>query len=436
MGGPLNGDGGAVSPLVVARNRNLSFALYVSELMRPFLTALTAALLFATACSPAAVFSDLALCLKPTAPGSTGEASTAALVDRADVIVLASVVRSEPTNTPGNYDDQGARRVTLRTIQSAKGAAPPEFVVLDGPCPMLMATQGESLIAFLEPSPGGGLKPIGLPTSALRTTANRTLQQLMAEISAIRPLDAEARGIFERSGWTVTAKRDFSEFGLPALSEFGLAGREIRGAGGVVTEPFERYAMLSGDVGLDPRPYAGHRAELLTFWLERKPPEFAEGTPFGHALISERRLIGAWVTVFAGGGPSSVRDRAGTLAAPVTRGSFPPANRAPNGINIAQAYDLAATRTIAFKTGTGGNGEITDPARIRAFVDSLDTTLPTTQAIWDQSSRPTTYYLHFDSGTGFFSIQYELSDGVLTVVTDGFSVSPGQRFADLVANIR
>lgn len=398
--------------------------------------AVLTALVFATACSPAAVFSDLVLCIKPVAVGSPGEASLPALVDRADVIVLATVVRSEPTNTPGNYDDQGARRVTLRTIQSAKGAAPAEFVVVDGPCPVLMATQGESLIAFLEPDPGGpGLKTIGLPTSALRATANRSLAQLMAEIGAIRPLDAEARGIFERSGWTVTAKRDFSEFDLPALAEFGLAGREIRGAMPAVTEPFERYAVLSADVGLDPRPYAGHRAELLTFWLERKPPEFAEGTPFGHVLISERRIVGAWVTVFPEGGPFSVRDRVAALAAPSTRRSFPPVNRVPNGINIAQAYDLAATRTIVFKTGAGGSGEITDPARIRAFADALDARLPTTQAIWDQTSRATTYYIHFDSGTSFFSTQYELSDGVLTVATDGFSVNPGQRFAALVAGL-
>jgi hypothetical protein len=392
------------------------------------------ALVFAIACSPPPVFDDLILCIKPGAPGPTGEPSIPALVDRADVIVLATAVRSEPTNTPGNYDNQGARRVTLRTMETAKGSAPAEFVMIDGPCPVLMATQGESLIAFLEPNPEGpGLKTIGLPTSALRATPNRTLQQVMSEIAAVRPLDTEARGIFERNGWTVTAKRDVSEFDLPALSEFGLAGREIRGAMPDVREPFDRYALLSGEVGLDLRPYAGHRAELLTFWLERKPPGFAEGTPFGHILISERRLVGAWVTVFPEGGPFSVRERAAALAAPNIRRSFPPVNRAPSGINVAQAYDLATTRTIAFKTGGGGSGEITDPARIRAFVDALDATLPTTQAIWDQSSSPTIYYLHFDSGTRFFSVQYDSSDGVLTVAADGFAIKPGPRFAALVA---
>jgi uncharacterized protein DUF4830 len=403
--------------------------------MRVVRAALTA-LVFATACSPVAVFDDLILCIKPGAPGPIGEPSIPALVDRADVIVLVTVVRSEPTNTPGNYDNQGARRVTLKTVQSGKGSAPAEFVVVDGPCPVLMATQGESLIAFLEQSPGGSsLKTIGLPTSALRATANRTLAQLMAEISAVRPLDGEARGLLERNGWTVTAKRDFSEFDIPRLSEFGLAGGEIRGAAPSVSEPFERYAVLSADVGLDVRPYAGHRAELLTFWLERKPPEFAEGTPFGHVLISERRLVGAWVTLFPEGGPFSVRERAAALAAPNTRRSFPPMNRAPSGINISQAYDLATTRTIVFKTGAGGSGEITDPARIRAFVDALDANMPTTQAILDRSSRPSIYYIHFDSGTRFFSTEYDSQDGVLTVAADGFAIKPGPRFAALVAGL-
>lgn len=361
----------------------------------------------------------------------------AALVDRADVIVLATVQRAEPTNTPGNYDDQGARRVTLRTIQTAKGAAPLEFVVLDGPCPMLMATPGESLIAFLETNAAGtGLRPIGLPTSALRATAARTLPQLLAEISGIRPLDADARAIFERNGWTVTAKRDFREFDLPQLAEFGLAARRIRGAEPDVSEPFERYAALSADVGLDPRPYAGRRAELLTFWLERRPPEFAQGTPFGHVLIAERRLVGAWVTVVPEGGPFSVRDRAAALAAPNARRSFPPVNRAPDGIDIAQAYGLAGTRRIIFKTGAGGNGEITDPARIRALVGALGGTLPTAQAAWDTTSRPTAYYLHFELGTGYLSVQYDSQDGLLTVAMDGFSVKPGQRLAALIAEIR
>jgi hypothetical protein len=401
--------------------------------MRLVGAALTAFVL-AAACSPVPSFADdLILCIKPVVQGSAGQLSIPALVDRADVVVLATVLRTEPTNTPGYYDNQGARRVTLRTAQTAKGATPAEFAVLDGPCPVLFATQGESLVAFLETDPGGGLKPIGLPTSVLRATANRTLPQLMAEIAAIRPLDADARGIFERNGWAVTAKRDVSEFELPPLSEFGLAGREIRGAMPSVTEPFERYAVLSADVGLDLRPHAGQRAELLTFWLERKPPEFPEGTPFGHILISGRRLVGAWVTVFPEGGPFSVRDRAAALAAPNTRRSFPPTNRAPNGINIARAYDLAATRMIVFKTGAGGSGEITDPARIRAFVDALDATMPTTQATLDQNSRATTYYIHFDSETRFFSIQYDSQDGVLTVAADGFSIKPGPLFAAVVA---
>lgn len=399
--------------------------------------ALIAVALGASCSSAEPVFDIGPLCLTPAPPGSPGEASLAALVDRADVIVRATVQRTEPTKVPGHYDRQGARLVTLRTVQVAKGTAPTEVVVLDGPCPSLMTTQGESLVAFLETAPAGqGLRPVGLPTSALRATPGRSLEQLMAEIGAIRTLDGDARAIFERHGWTVTWKRDVREFDLPRLSEFALAGRQIRGAEPDVREPFERYVALSSDVGLDPRPYAGQRAELLTFWLERRPPELAQGTPFGHVLIAQRRLVGAWVTVSPERGPFSVRDRAGALAASTARRSFPPPNRAPGGIDIALAYDLAKTRTIAFKTGGGGNGEITDPARIRAFVDALSGTVPTTQAVSDTSSRPTAYYLHFGSGDGYVSLVYDSQDGLLTIARDGLAVRPDPRFAALIAELR
>lgn len=404
--------------------------------MRLARAALIAIALGSSCSSPNPTFDVAAACLTP-APGlAAGELSLAALIDRADVIVHATVQRTEPTNVPGYYDRQGAQRVTLRTVQIAKGAAPPEVVVLDGPCPSLMATQGESLVAFLETVPAGqGLRPVGVPTSALRATSGRSLPQLMAEIGAIRPLDGDARGMFERHGWTVTGKRDVRQFDLPGVSEFALAARQIRGVELDVREPFERYVELSSDVALDPRPYAGQRAELLTFWLERRPPELAQGTPFGHVLIAERRLVGAWVTVFPEAGPFSVRDRAAALAASTARRSFPPPNRAPGGIDIALAYDLAKTQRIAFKTGGGGNGEITDPARIRAFVEALSGTLPTTQAVRD-SPRPTAYYLHFDSGTGYVSLVYDSQEGLLTVAHDGFAVRPDPRFAALIADLR
>src|SRR5688500_12859877 len=89
-----------------------------------------------TSCSPAAQVVDAgAAWLAPAPAPSPDDVSLGALVDRADVTVHAPVQRTEPTNAPGYYDAQGARRVTLRTVQSSKGAAPPEFAVLDGPCP-------------------------------------------------------------------------------------------------------------------------------------------------------------------------------------------------------------------------------------------------------------------------------------------------------------
>lgn len=376
-------------------------------------------------------------CLGPAAPGSEADLSIPALVDRSDVIALVNVLKVEPTRTAGNYDDQGARRVTLRTVQAAKGAAPAEFPVLDGPCPMLLARQGEALVVFLEPVPGGaGLKPIGFPVAALRATEGRPLAQLMTEIGAVRPLDGEARSLFERYGWTVTATRGVAELDVPRRSEFGLAGGQLRGAAAELREPFERYALLSDDVGLDLRAHAGGRAELLTFWLEHQPPEFTAGTAFGQVLIADRRLVGAWVNVFPERGVFSVRDRARALAAPDVRPSYPPANRAMGEINIAKTYDLPATRSIAFKTGVGGNGELTDPQRIRAFVDALDQTLPTKQAVREPLTGPTAYFLHFVSGSRTVSVEYDARSGTLAVTADGFSVEPGQRFAALIVELR
>lgn len=382
------------------------------------------------------IFEDLAACLAPADPGSAGEGSLAVLVDRAELIATVSVTKAERTYI-GYKDRVGARRLTLRTLESLKGTAPTEFVVDDGPCPMLVATEGETFVALLTATSGigAGLKPIGLPASALRATSTRTLAQLASNIRAIRPLDGDARALFAKYGWTVTSAEGSGEFDLPPLAQFPMASREIRGAVPAIMGSLDRYATLSDDVGLDMRVAAGQHVERLSFWLDRKPPEYAEATRFGHVLIFERRIVAAWITVFPQGGPFSVRDRTSVLASSGAPASFPPVNRFPNGVNVAQAYDLARAMSVAYKTGTGKNGRVADASRIRALADSLDTALPTTQAIWDRNGTPTTYYLHFDFGTSSVSLQYEASDGTLTVLADGYSVRPGASFASLISSI-
>src|SRR5256885_6621874 len=331
---------------------------HVERKMRVLAALLVCTWVIATACSSPPVFEDLSACLAPADPATTAAGTLPALVDRAGTIALVRVSRVERTYT-GYHDGLGARRLTLATVETAKGTAPSSFVVDDGPCPMFAASAGESFVALLEARPdGSGLKPVGLPTSKLGATPARSLTQLMADIRAIRPLDGDARALFERYGWTVTATQDVSEFELPPASGFALAGREIRGAAPYITEPLDTYATLSDEVGLDLRVSAAKPVELLSFWLERKPPEYREGTPFGHVLISDRRIVGAWVTTFAQGGPFSVRDRAAALAAPSARPPFPPRTRFPNGVNVAKSYDLATARAIAFKTGAGGNGTV------------------------------------------------------------------------------
>jgi len=380
---------------------------------------------------------DAVGCLAPPDPGSAGEGSLALLVDRAEVIAMVSVTKAE--RTYGGYKDRvGARRLTLRTLESLKGTAPAEFVVDDGPCPMFVATEGESFVALLTATSGigTGLRPIGLPVSALRATPARTIAQLVSDIRAIRPLDGDARALFAKYGWTVTSTEGSGEFDLPPLAQFPMAGRQIRGAVPAIMGSLDRYATLSDDVGLDMRVAAGQHVERLSFWLDRKPPEYAEATRFGHVVIFERRIVAAWITVFPQGGPFSVRDRTAVLASSGAPASFPPGNRFPNGVNVAKAYDLARATSVSYKTGAGQNGSITDASRVRALANALDMTLPTTQAVWDRNGTPTTYYLHFDFGTSSVSLQYEASDGTLNVLADGYSVRPGSSFASLISAIR
>jgi hypothetical protein len=378
-------------------------------------------------------FSDLVACIPPAA-GAPGPSTVAAMVDRADLIALVSVEKAERTYS-GYFDAQGARRLTLKTVENAKGTTPASFTVDDGRCPMLVGQQGETFVAFLV-SASTGYKPMGQPRSAIRATPDHTLAQYMSDIHTIRPLDGDARAVFQQYGWIVTGKLDVGELTLPPLAEWSFAGREIRGAAPYLPGPLERIAALSGEVGLDPRPSAGKAAERLSFWLENAPPEFREGTPFGHVLIVERKIVGAWVTVAVGAGQSvfSVRDRPAALSAK-SPAPFPPANRAPQGANIAQLYGLANARSIAYKTGTGGNGELTDATKIRAIAASLDVTLPATQATWPRQQPPTMYWLHFSFADSTVSLEYDSATAVISVVNDGFAVKAPAAFATLVAEI-
>lgn len=416
-------------------------------MVRPAPAALALLAILASACAqPAQFVREAAACLKP----SDGNAqSLPALVDRADIVVLATVTKTEsltPSIPPGQprdlifrtLDDDG-QRVTLKVTETVKGTVPAELVVYDAPCQLLAARTGESLVVLLETPPlaDGTYRPIGLPVSALRATPDRSLAQLVSEIRQVRPLDGDAKALFERFGWSVVGKSFVDEFPLPPASEFGLAGREIRALGARLVDPFERYATLSAAAGLDPRPYAAKPAELLTFFLEQKRGEALAGTILGHALVVERRLVGAWVSLSREGGSFSLADRAAVLATPVaTPGTWsPPANRVPQGINIARAYDLANARSIAFKTGAGKAADITDPAKIRSFAAALDETLATTQAVNDREQPPTRFWFYVDFRTRYLSLQYDSADGTLTVLLDGFTAKAPARFVALVANL-
>lgn len=155
-----------------------------------------------------------------------------------------------------------------------------------------------------------------------------------------------------------------------------------------------------------------------------------EGTPFGHVLISDRRIVAAWVTTFATEQLFSVRARDAALAAPSVRPSFPPANRFPQGVNVARLYGLERASEILYKTSNGEAGSITDPAQRAAIVAAMDQTLPTEQAIWDQDQPVgTTYYLHFRFDGSSVSLEYAVVEGLVIVAADGFAIRPGPALA-------
>jgi hypothetical protein len=301
---------------------------------------------------------------------------------------------------------------------------------------MFVATEGESFVAFLTTWSyyGPGLRPIGLPVSAIRATNTRTLAQVVGAIRAIRPLDRDAGDLFAKYGWTTTAVEGSNEFDLPPLAEFGVS-REIFGAAPSVMGSLDRYVALSDDIGLDLRVAGGRHVELLSFWLDRKP-EFAPGAPIGHVLIFERRIVAAWVRTIPQGGPFSARDRAGALASNGDAASFPPANRFPSGINITDAYGLSRAVGLSYKSGGPSAGEVNDVSSVRAFANALDHSFPTTQAVWNRNGTPTTYYLHFTVGSSAVSFEYDSATGVLTSLADGFAVTPGPAFGALIAALK
>jgi hypothetical protein len=132
--------------------------------------------LVASACAPTTgpIAQSMAACL--AAPSDPNVVSIPALVDRADIIVLASVVRIDTLSVPSGVARDmplslgEGRRLALRATDTAKGTVAAEFAVFDGPCPLIAAKSGESFVLFLEDvaNPDGSLRPIGLPVSVLR----------------------------------------------------------------------------------------------------------------------------------------------------------------------------------------------------------------------------------------------------------------------------
>ena len=382
--------------------------------------------------APSTVFSDLVGCLVDRPDADT--ASLPLLVDRADAIVRATAVKVDAINN----GHPGAARVTLRVDETAKGLTPPELLVYDAACPFISAKVGDSYVIFLDGArlADGTVELVHAPPGVAHASAARSLAQVMATVRLIAPLDGEARALFQKYGWNVRDKNSVDEFVMPALSEFPLAGREIRTSASL-RQPFARYTELSKSIGLDPRTAAGATAELLTFFLEDKRTDVHPGSTIGNVLIAQRQIVGAWVSLASETDAFSLRDRAAALAVPPRTSLWtPPPNRLPQGANITRLYDLASAKRISFKTGAGTGGDVIDPARISAFAQVLDVTLPTQQAKFDTASRPSRYYFHIEFSAQAVSLEYDSADGMLTLLLDGFSAKAPPGFDAVVATLR
>lgn len=370
---------------------------------------------------------------------SEGYRSLPPLVDRAAVIVRATVLSSQTTSERWGV----GYRTTLRVDRVLKGAPAATITVVESACPVVYGGPSDWVL-FLAPKlddpsvlqvPGGihgafplvagRVAPIYRDAFLVRTYTGVTLAELERDIGLIRPIDGEAAALVRSKGWSVAGTYTIRTYELPAASAFGETQLPPR-----YERPFEGYARISALTGLDLRPFAGREVEEIGLLLERVPSPDTPFPPVAHLVYVDRRYVGGWVRVGALD-YFRLEDRAEALAA-TPRAAVEPTpapNRYPGGVNVVAEYGLAQATSSYVKPIVPGATVAPGPA-VSDLVAALDRTLAT-EAVPPRRSDGF-WVVGFLLGEQYVTFEYHPDTGQLVQRDDGYAIRPDASFAALI----
>jgi hypothetical protein len=390
------------------------------------------------------------------------------LVDRATLIARATVIRLGSTELAG----VSVRTILLQPREVLKGTAGSEITVIENACRYFEVREGDEWIAFLAPyattfstpyAPvrttatvdayvtlggpesvltirAGTLAKAGsleeMPAQLVRSYEGKPAAHLLADVRAVHPIDGDVRDLFARFGWAPRSIWHLQELTMPPAIGFQNLGLVAPGPGPKVSRTFDEFAQVSSEVGMDLRPYASRPAELVEILLERDWDGNGRFPPLGHAVIVDRRVIGAWVQILPQGDLYSLRQRDAALAA--TPHDPPPPtpipNRYPHGVNLARDHGLAPTRALSVKTPSLGGGQTQDPVVIGRIVGSLDVMLDTLAVPAPPAGQPMIVLIWAEDR--YFSLEYWAELDLLVNRSFGYAVHPPHRAIELLESIR
>jgi hypothetical protein len=413
------------------------------------------------------VFTNAAADLNACHPSPTfGWSALAPMVDRATLVVRGEVVRIDNLT----IDHASVRSVVVRPAELLKGSAAGDVVIVEHRCPFFDVAVGDEWIAFLAPysaaavwpSParapalgtyltlggpeavftvrGGRVTPSGstkdMVAEVLRQYSGRPAAQLIADIRAIRPIDGDVRAFFARFGWAPRETLYVGPLTLPPRIGFQNMGLGAPGPGPKVMHTFDQLAAVSREGGLDMLPYADRPGELVQILLERDWDGVDRYPPVAHAILVDRRIVGAWVLVLPQGDLYMPAQRAEAVAAPPRDPPTPTPipNRFPRGVNLARDHALATTSTLSVKGPTLEGGTTHDRAVIAPIVEAFDVLVPTDDI--PATGPQTAWVLLMWADDRFYTFEYWEDADLLVNRAYGYAAHPPARAIALLKAVR